>query len=305
MSRLTTPFGFHSTASEVIQGINLSGKQAIVTGGASGIGIETARALAEVGATVTLAVRHPESATSVVADLCRSTGNPNIHVQNLDLADLRSVNAFATAWQGPLHMLINNAGVMAIPELEKTQQGFEQQFGVNFLGHFALTYGLSQALVAAKGARVVSLSSSGHHLSPVNFDDLNYDFIPYTPFGAYGQSKTANALLAVAITRHWGGDGIFCNAVNPGAIATGLQKYTGGLQTPVERRKTPQQGAATSVLLAASPYVEGVGGIYFEDCNEAHRITRRPTDFSGGVAPYALDVENAERLWRVALKLLA
>ena len=152
--------------------------------------------------------------------------------------------------------------------------------------------------------RVVSLSSSGHLFSPVNFDDLNYDFIPYTPIGAYGQSKTACALLAVAITQHWGGEGIFSNAVNPGAIETGLQKHTGGLKTPVELRKTPQQGAATSVLLAASPRMEGIGGKYFEDCNESLPVTKRPTDFSGGVAPYAVDAENAERLWKVSLGLL-
>lgn len=305
MTKFTTPFGFHSTALDVIKDINLAGKYAIVTGGASGIGIETTRALAQAGAAITLAVRRPELAELVAADLRHSTGNQNIYVKNLDLSDLLSVKAFAAEWQGPLHILVNNAGVMAIPELEKTPQGFELQFGTNFLGHFALTYWLHKALATANGARVVSLSSSGHLFSPVNFDDLNFDFIPYTPFGAYGQSKTANALLAVAITRRWGSDGIFSNAVNPGAIATGLQKHTGGLKTPVERRKTPEQGAATSVLLAASPLVEGIGGIYFEDCNESHRVSKRPTDFSGGVAPYALDAENAERLWDVALKLLS
>ena len=250
-------------------------------------------------------MRRPELAEPVAADLRHSTGNRSIRVKHLDLSDLRSVSAFAVGWEGPLHILVNNAGVMAIPELEKTPQGFEQQFGTNFLGHFALTYWLRKPLAAANGARVVSLSSSGHFYSPVNFDDLNFDFIPYTPFGAYGQSKTADALLAVAITRHWASDGIFSNAVNPGAIATGLQRYTGGLKTPVERRKTPEQGAATSVLLAASPLVEGVGGIYFEDCNESRRVSKRPTDFSGGVAPYALDGGNAERLWDVALKLLS
>lgn len=305
MTKFTTPFGFHSTALDIIKDINLAGKYAIVTGGASGIGIETTRALAQAGAAITLAVRRPELAEPVAADLRHSTGNQNIYVKNLDLSDLLSVKAFTAEWQGPLHILVNNAGVMAIPELEKTPQGFELQFGTNFLGHFALTYWLHKALATANGARVVSLSSSGHLFSPVNFDDLNFDFIPYTPFGAYGQSKTANALLAVAITRRWGSDGIFSNAVNPGAIATGLQKHTGGLKTPVERRKTPEQGAATSVLLAASPLVEGIGGIYFEDCNESHRISKRPTDFSGGVAPYALDAENAERLWDVALKLLS
>ena len=305
MAMLKTPFGFHSTTSDVIEGIDLAGKYAIVTGGAAGIGIETARALAQAGAAVTLAVRRPELAESVAADLRYSTGNQNILIKHLNLADLRSVNTFATKWKGPLHILVNNAGIMAIPELEKTPQGFEQQFGTNFLGHFALTYWLHKALAAANGARVVSLSSSGHLLSPVNFDDLNFDFIPYTPFGAYGQSKTANALLAVVITRHWINDGIFSNAVNPGAIATGLQKHTGGLMTPIAHRKTPEQGAATSVLLAASPLIEGIGGIYFEDCNESHRVSKRPTDFSGGVASYALNVENAERLWDVALKLIS
>lgn len=303
-SLLTTPFGFHSTALDVMRGVDLGGKHAIVTGGASGIGTETARALAQAGAAVTLAVRRPGAAEPVVDDLRRSTGNPNIHAQSLDLSDLRSVKAFAEGWRGPLHILVNNAGVMAIPELQKTPHGFEQQFGTNFLGHFALTYWLRSALSAAGGARVVSLSSSGHLFSPVNLDDLNFDFIPYTPFGAYGQSKTANALLAVAITRHWASEGIFSNAVNPGAIATGLQKHTGGLKTPVERRKSPEQGAATSVLLAASPLVEGVGGRYFEDCNESSRVSKRPADFSGGVAPYALDAENAERLWNVAQKLI-
>lgn len=305
MTRLKTPFGFHSTASEVIDGIDLTGKHAIVTGGAAGIGIETARALAQAGAAVTLAVRRPESAIAVAENLRHATGNRNILVRSLDLADLRSVSAFAAGWENPLHILVNNAGIMAVPELEKTSQGFEMQFGTNFLGHFALTYWLHKALAAANGARVVSLSSSGHLFSPVNFDDLNFDFIPYTPFGAYGQSKTANALLAVAVTRHWSSDGILSNAVNPGAIATGLQKHTGGLKTPVERRKTPEQGAATSVLLAASPLVDGVGGAYFEDCNESHPVSKRPTDFSGGVAPYALNAENAERLWDVALRLIS
>src|SRR5258708_3166431 len=263
MTKLTTPFGFHSTALEVIEGIDLAGKQIIVTGGAAGIGIETARALARAGASITLAVRRPEVAKPAGEELRHSTGNQNICVKHLDLSDLRSVSAFAAAWEGPLHVLVNNAGVMAIPELEKTPQGFEQQFGTNFLGHFALAYWLHRALAAANGGRVVSLSSSGHFFSPVNLDNLNFDFIPYTPFGAYGQSKTANALLAVGITRHWASDGIFSNAVNPGAIATGLQKHTGGLKTPVERRKTPEQGSATSVLLAASPLVDGLGGPYF------------------------------------------
>jgi NAD(P)-dependent dehydrogenase (short-subunit alcohol dehydrogenase family) len=304
VSLLATPFGFHSTAAEVIRGIDLRGKRAVVTGGAAGIGVETSRALASAGASVVLAVRRPAQAESAAEDLRRSTGNSAVSVASLDLADLRAVRAFAEAWQGPLHILVNNAGIMAVPERQETPQGFELQFGTNFLGHFALTVWLRGALAEAGGARVVSVSSSAHTFSPVIFDDLNFNFLPYTPFGAYGQSKTANVLLSVGIAGRWQGDGISSNALNPGAIQTGLQKYTGAMKTPVERRKTVEQGAATSVLLAASPLLEGVSGRYFEDCNEAPRIARRPTDFSGGVAAYALDAVNAERLWNVASKLI-
>ncbi|HSH94695.1 MAG TPA: SDR family NAD(P)-dependent oxidoreductase, partial [Roseimicrobium sp.] len=244
MTRLTTPFGFSTPALEIVRGVDLRGKRALVTGGGAGIGLETCRALASAGASVTIAARRPEAAARAAEELRRSTANAAIEVQQLDLSDLRSVKSFAGSWQGPLDILVNNAGIMAVPGLEKTPQGLELQFGTNFVGHFALTLWLRHALAAARGARVVSLSSSGHLFSPVIFDDLNFDFIPYTPFGAYGQSKTANALLAVGVTRRWNDDGILANAVNPGAIATGLQKHTGGLKTPVERRKTPEQGAS-------------------------------------------------------------
>jgi NAD(P)-dependent dehydrogenase (short-subunit alcohol dehydrogenase family) len=182
---------------------------------------------------------------------------------------------------------------MALPTLERTAEGWEIQFATNFLGHFALLLQLHDALAAAGGARVVSLSSSANMISPVLFDDLHFRFLPYEPFVAYGQSKTACVLLAVEATRRWRHEGIFANALNPGAIATNLQKHTGGLKTPPERRKSVQQGAATSVLLAASPLLAGIGGRYFEDCNESAVVSQRPTDFSGGVAPYALDPLNA------------
>jgi len=304
MPRITTPFGFHSTSTEVIAGVRLDGKRAIVTGGASGIGMETARALASAGACVTLAVRRPDAAESVAAELRESTGNSAIDVRRLDLSDLHSVHAFTDAWIDPLHILINNAGIMAIPTRQLTPQGLEIQFGTNFLGHFALTMGLHGSLSAAHGARIASLSSSAHLFSPVVFDDLNFNFIPYTPFGAYGQSKTACALLAIGVTRRWADDGICANALHPGAIATGLQKHSGGLKTPMERRKTPQQGAATSVMLAASPLLEGISGRYFEDCNEAPAVNSRPDDFTG-CAPYALDPENADRLWQISSRLAA
>ncbi len=301
---ITTPFGFTSTAAQIIEGIDLTGKRAIVTGGASGIGVETARALASAGAEVTLAVRRTEVGEDVARDIRASTGNSKVRAEPLDLSDLRSVRAFADAWTGHLHILVNNAGVMAIPTLERTAQGWEMQFATNFLGHFALMQGLHAAMVGAGGARIVSLSSSGNLIAPVLFDDLHFDFIPYDPLVAYGQSKSACALLAVEATRRWSSQGIFSNALNPGAIATNLQKHTGGLKTPPERRKTVAQGAATSVLLAAHPSLEGIGGRYFEDCNEAATVSRRPADYSG-VAHYAMRASNAERLWDVATTLIS
>lgn len=301
---IITPFGFRSTADEVISGIDLSGKHAIVTGGSSGIGVETARALASAGAEVTLAVRRPEAGEEVARAIRSTTGNTRIRVAPLDLSDLASVEAFATAWNGPLHMLVNNAGIMALPTLERNQQGWEMQFATNYLGHFALTLGLHGALAAATGARIVSVSSSGNLIAPVIFDDPHFDFMPYDPLVAYGQSKTACALLAVEATRRWSGQRIFANALNPGAIATNLQRHTGGLKTPPERRKSVAQGAATSVLLAASPVLEGIGGHYFEDCNEATVVHHRPDDYRG-VAHYAVDPDGAYRLWELSVSLVA
>jgi NAD(P)-dependent dehydrogenase (short-subunit alcohol dehydrogenase family) len=302
---LRVPFGFATTTDEVLAGVDLSGQRAIVTGATSGIGVETARALAKAGAGVVLAVRRLDAGDQVAAEIARSTGNPDVTALPLDLADQGSVREFVAGWQGPLHMLVNNAGILALPELNRTPEGWEMQFATNFLGHFALTIGLHDALAAAGGARLVSVSSSGHLYSPVVFDDLHYHFRLYDPVSAYGQSKSAEALLAVEANRRWSGEGISANTLNPGAIATNLQRHTGGLKTPVERRKTLAQGAATSVLLAASPLLAGVGGRYFEDCAESPVVSRRPTDFSNGVAPYAIDPANAERLWNVATELLS
>jgi NAD(P)-dependent dehydrogenase (short-subunit alcohol dehydrogenase family) len=180
------------------------------------------------------------------------------------------------------------------------------QFATNFLGHFALTTGHHAALAAASGARIVSVSSSANMMAPVFFDDPHFNFIPYDPWLAYGRSKTANVLMAVEATRRWANASIFANAPNPGEIPTNLQKHVGGkLVTPPEKQKTTQQGAATPVLLATSRQLEGIGGQYFEDCSEADVVHRRPDNFCGGVAPYALDPENAERLWRLATTMLA
>jgi NAD(P)-dependent dehydrogenase (short-subunit alcohol dehydrogenase family) len=304
MPLFATPFGFTSTAADVLADVDLSGRRAVVTGATSGIGVETARALAAAGADVVLGVRRLDAGRRIAAQITESTGNSTVQPAALDVADPASVRDFAARFRTrPVHMLINNAGIMALPELTWTAQGREMQFATNYLGHFALTLALYPALKAADGARVVSVSSSGHLLSPVVFDDLDYRFRPYDPMTSYGQSKTAAALLAVGVTQRWRDDRIIGNALNPGAIATGLQKHTGGLRTPVNRRKTIEQGAATSVLLAASPLIEGVSGRYFEDCQESPIVTERPDDFSG-VAAYALNDDNAARLWDVGAGLI-
>jgi NAD(P)-dependent dehydrogenase (short-subunit alcohol dehydrogenase family) len=286
----------------VAHGIDLTGKRIIVTGGASGIGIETARALAATGADVTLAVRNVEAGKHVADDIVTTTGNEQVHVAQLELTDRASIDMFVGRWDGQLHVLVNNAGVMAMPE-QRTPEGWEMQFATNHLGHFALSLGLHDALAADGHARIVSVSSSGHFNSPVIFDDLHFAFRRYDPWLAYGQSKTANVLFAVEATARWAADGITANALMPGAIATNLQRYVGGVSTPPERLKTPEQGAATSVLLATSPLLEGVGGRYFVNCNEAEVVSRRTDDMTG-VAPFALDAANAERLWDVSLRML-
>ena len=310
---ITTPFGSESTAADVIADIELGGKTAIVTGAASGIGVETARALAGAGAVVTLAVRDTTAGDRVAADIRESTGNTSVNVGALDLSDLSSVAAFVRGWSGPLDILVNNAGVMAIQELTVSSSGNEMQFATNHLGHFGLAVGLHDALAAAGSARIVSVSSSGHLRSPVVFDDIDFAFRDYDPFGAYGQSKTANVLFAVEATRRWADDGITSNALMPGGILTALQRHLDpdyGKQAEERfrragtRLKTVEQGAATSVLLGTSPLLDGVGGRYFEDCNEATVVHHRSETTIAGVAPYALDPANAERLWELSLKLI-
>jgi NAD(P)-dependent dehydrogenase (short-subunit alcohol dehydrogenase family) len=308
---ITTPFGATSTATDVIAGVNLSGRRAIVTGGASGIGIETARALAGAGAEVTLAVRNVEAGDRVAEDLVSTTGNKEVLVAPLDLADQASIRAFVDSWIGPLHLLVDNAGIMAPPET-RTTEGWELQFATNHLGHFALTTGLHDALAAAGNARVVVVSSVGHVNGSIDFDDVNFERRPYDPWLAYGQSKTANILFAVESARRWAADGILVNALNPGRItSTNLSRYVGDIAaapTSFEANssdvswKTVEQGAATSVLLAASPLVDGVTGRYFEDCNEA--APHQP-GVRRGVSGYAVDPANASRLWRLSLDLLA
>ncbi|HEX4361705.1 MAG TPA: SDR family NAD(P)-dependent oxidoreductase [Pseudonocardia sp.] len=306
MSLIETPFGFSSTAAEAAAGIDLTGRRAVVTGGSSGIGVETARALAGTGADVTLAVRDLAAGERAAKDIAGTTGRTAPHVAELDLTDLASVRSFVAAWRGPLHILVNNAGVMASPETY-TANGWELQFATNHLGHFALTTGLHGALAGAGDARIVVVSSKGHMTSPVVFDDLHFAFRPFDTWLAYGQSKTANVLFAVEATRRWAADGITANALMPGAIYTNLQRHTGGAgsgRVPPELIKSVEQGAATSTLLATSPLLEGVGGRYFADCTECETVDRRNPGL-GGVARYALDPEAARRLWDVSARLVA
>ncbi|MFF0299136.1 SDR family NAD(P)-dependent oxidoreductase [Streptomyces sp. NPDC004562] len=306
---ITTPFGAQSTASDVLTGIDLTGRRAVVTGATGGLGRETARALAASGAEVTVAGRILRTATTAAREIATETGNRLTRAAQLDLADPESVAAFAAGWSGPLHILVNNAGIMATPEL-RTSTGRELQFATNHLGHFALTVRLHDALAAAGDARVVVLSSVGHINGPVRFDDPDFTKEPYDPWLAYAQSKTANILFAVEAARRWKADGIAVNACNPGRIwGTGLGRH---MDTPpaafdpagtsgVSEKDIPQ-GAATSVLLAASPWSDGVTGRYFEDCQEA------PPHVPGvrrGVAAYAVDPDNARKLWDLSLRLTA
>jgi NAD(P)-dependent dehydrogenase (short-subunit alcohol dehydrogenase family) len=313
--RLTTPFTRDTTADEVLAGVDLTGRRAVVTGASSGLGTETARALARAGAEVTLAVRDTDAGRKAAADITATTGSTGVEVSALDLTDQASVAGFASGWSGPLHILVNNAGIMAVPELRRTREGWEYQFATNHLGHLHLALGLHIAL-AAEGARIVAVSSFTHLHTPVDFDDIHFDRRAYDPWLAYGQSKTANVLFAVEASRRWAGDGITANALHPGGIHTGIQRHQAAVleanpqaQEVMERFpwRTPEQGAATSVFLAASPLVDKVGGRYFENCNEA--LPHDPAAVADaaeptGVAAHALDPGAAERLWAVSQKML-
>ena len=309
----TAPFGFDSTAAEVVEGVDLSAKRAIVTGGSSGIGIETARALASAGAAVTLAVRDIDAGERTAAYIRETTANDRVEVRRLDLADPASVTTFVAGWAGPLHLLINNAGVMALPQRELTPDGWEMHFATNHLGHFALAVGLHESLVKARGARIVSLSSAGHHLSPVIFDDLHFASCKYDPLPAYGQSKTANVLFAVEAARRWADDGITANAVHPGAISsTNLARHIAPhvlaevIASSTYEFKTLEQGAATSVFVSVAPQLGGITGRYFADCQIAPVVEPGTAGSRGlGVAAYALDPDNAERLWELSLHLVS
>ena len=317
-SLITTNFNASSTAQDVVAGLDLGPLRAIVTGASSGIGIETARALAGAGAEVTLAVRNLDAGTTAAENITRSTGNEHISVASLDLADRTSIAQFLESWHGPLHLLINNAGI--IPStLLRTAEGWELQFATNYLGHFALSLGLHNALAEGARARgdvrIVSLTSGGHMRSPIVFDDIQFERRDYDPQAAYAQSKTADSLFAVEATRRWGGDGIVTNAVNPGGVATGLQRdftqkqkdYLAEAEAAgVFVYKTAEQGAATTLVAAVGPEFAHTGGHYLSDCNEAPTVPNDADLFQNGngVKEWAIDPVIAQKLWTVSLGLL-
>lgn len=315
-ARLSTPFTARATAAEIIEGVDLTERRMIVTGGASGIGLETTRALAGAGAEVTVATRDPARAADLVEEFSGS-GRGSVRAAALDLADLASVDAFVAGWEGPLHALVANAGIMAISDRQLTPEGWELQLATNYLGHFALARGLHDNLRAAGYARVVVVSSGAQLRAGVDFDDPQFDRRPYDPWTAYSQSKTAGALLAVGIARRWASDGIAANALSPGVINTNLQRHLSdealrsfgvldeaGNRIDLPHYKTPEQGAATTVLLAASPLLEGVTGRYFEDNQESEVVPGGPEPMTG-VAEHAVDPTAADRLWAYAEGLLA
>ncbi|MDG4808870.1 SDR family NAD(P)-dependent oxidoreductase [Micromonospora sp. WMMD1120] len=314
---ITTPFDAGTTAAEIVEGVDLTGRRMIVTGGASGIGAETVRALAGAGAEVTVATRNPRAADGLVEEFGTGATRGTVRSSALDLADLASVDAFVAAWQGPLDVLVANAGIMALPSRQLTPEGWELQLATNHLGHFALARGLHDNLRAARAARVVVVSSGAHLAAPFDFDDPQFERRPYDPWSAYGQSKTGEVLLAVGMSRRWGSDGITANALNPGYIFTNLQRHIddetmramgamdeAGNLIEADYYKKPAQGASTTVLLAGSPLLDGVSGRYFEDNQEAPVVPGGP-DATGGVAAHAMDPVAADRLWAYAEQTLA
>ena len=314
---LGSGFGPRTTAAEAVAGIDLHGRTAVVTGGYSGLGLETARALASAGAKVMVPARRPEHAREVLDE----AGLDGVAVAALDLSDLDSVKSFAADFlasgflgdAGSLDILINNAAIMASPET-RVGPGWEAQFATNHLGHYALASLLWPALSAGDGARVVALSSTGHKLSPVRFEDLNFDS-GYDKWQAYGQAKTANALFAVELDALGKSAGVRAFAVHPGGIMTELQRHlpreemiaSGWMDEAGnvnERFKNPEQGAATSVWAATSPRLAGMGGVYCEDCDIAEpTVPGSPEARVRGVDAHAIDREAAEKLWQKSAAL--
>lgn len=304
---INSPFAMRSTAAEVIAGIDLTGMTALVTGGYSGLGKETVRALAGAGAKVLVGARRPVVAATDLADV-----KGDVSILKLDLSDPKSIAVFALAIDeqvAKLDLLINNAAIMACP-LERDARGYESQFATNHLGHFHMTALLWPLLKASGNARVVSLSSIGHARCAIDFDDPNFERRDYEKWSAYGQAKTANALFAVHLDAIGQAHGVRAFAVHPGGIKTPLQRHLtmeeqvamGWFKsdgTLADIFKSVEQGAATSIWCAVSPRLEGKGGVYCEDCDIAAAWSEGMPRYSG-VRQWAVDTAQAQRLWTMS-----
>lgn len=306
-------FGHDTTTDEVLEGIDLTGKRALVTGASGGLGEETARALASKGAAVTIAARNVPKAQAAADGIKKSTGNADVDVLEVELSVPDSIRKAAVEYQkrhGALNILVNNAGVMACP-LTRTSEGWEMQLGTNHFGHFLFTCLLAPVLKAG-AARVVNLSSAGHRISAVDFDDPHFQKRDYDKWVAYGQAKTANVLFSVELNKRLQSSGVTANAVHPGAIQTELGRHLAeeDIEALLAQRgggaefnfKTIPAGAATSTWAATSPDLEGRGGLYLEDCHVADVVEAGFGE--PGVAPYAVDVGNASKLWTLTEEAL-
>jgi NAD(P)-dependent dehydrogenase (short-subunit alcohol dehydrogenase family) len=306
-------FGATSTTDEVLEGKDLSGKTVFVTGGNSGLGQETGRAMAAKGAHVILAGRDQAKLDQAVAAINSEVPDASLETIICDLASLDSVRSCGTEANDrfdKIDLLINNAGVMACPQAQ-TADGFERQFGTNHIGHFELTKQLMPLVEKGEDKRIVNLSSRGHHAAPVDLDDPNFENRPYQEWLSYGQSKTANVLFSVGLEDRFADRGIHAYAVHPGGINTNLGRHLSEQQSadlikrvttsdPDFAWKTIPQGAATSVWAATAEELEGKGGVYCEDCHVAEIDDHSA---NGGVRSYALDKGNADRLWEISEQL--
>ena len=307
-----TTFSRQSTTDQVLEGVDLTGKLALITGGASGIGQETARALASKGASIVIAARDMQRAEEVRKEITASTGNSSIDLLELELASLAKVKASAEDFLSrfkSLNLLINNAGIMACPE-GKTEDGFELQFGSNHIGHFYFTNLIMPAILKGAPARVINLSSLAHRISPVLFDDIHFAERRYEKWSSYGQSKTANALFSLELDARLKDKDVRSYSVHPGVIMTNLGRH----MTDEDRKmfdpenndgqeiffKSVEQGAATTCWAATAKELEEHGGAYLEDCQVAEKLQMAADDRRGGVRPYAYDTKAAQELWAVS-----
>lgn len=316
-----TGFTASSTVDDVLAGIDLTGRNVVVTGGHSGLGLVVTRALADAGASVTVGSRNPDRATAAVAGIER------VDVSRLDLLDPSSIDAFATRYVDsgrPLHILINNAGFTATAEVVRDARGYDAQFAANHLGHFQLTLGLLPALRAARGARIVTTTSGAQRFSDIRWDDPHFNSGGYDPGVAYAQSKTANVLFTVEADRRWAADGIRCYAPHPGVVAATAFNRSVGVDAqramglidesgrpiidPERGKKTPEQGASTIVFAATNPLLADLGGVYLKD-NDVSPLDDEPRPMSAQEPPaevmsHSIDPQSAQRLWELSEQMI-